>query len=102
MPRAEARWRGVHARSSAASGFPDGEEIGRLDPKLEGETDADRQHEQAEQQPQMFAAYLLPRASAELCAGDAADHQVQRKYGVAQIVGHRKRQVSEILRHTTQ
>ena len=57
--------------------------------ELDGEADADREHQQAEQQPQMFAADLLAGAGAELRAGDAADHQDQRQHGVDQMIGDR-------------
>ena len=44
------------APSSGASGFADGEEIVGADHQFDREADADRENQQPEQQPQMFAA----------------------------------------------
>src|ERR1019366_5513552 len=42
------------ARSSGASGFPDGEEIVGADHQFDREADTDRENQDPKQQPQMF------------------------------------------------
>ena len=62
------------------------------DHELEGETNADGEDQQPEQQPQLLAADVLAGPCAELRADDAADHQDQRQHRIDQVVGDRMQQ----------
>ena len=78
-------------------------EIVRLHHELEREAHADRQHQEAEQQPQPLAAHVLSGARAELRADHAADHEDQRQHRVDQVVGggvhHRRRRHGDQRQH---
>src|SRR5580700_9202564 len=64
----------------------DGVEILGPQYEIERKANSDREHEQAEEQPQAFASHLLPGAGAELRAGDTAYHQDQGEQRIHEMI----------------
>src|SRR3954454_11983828 len=77
----------VSAASWVSVQYADGIEIGRRQYEVERKPNADREHEQAQQKAEPFAAHFLPRARAELCAGHTTDHEEEGQQRINEVVG---------------